>query len=601
MTIIERTRCTSVTPISEEHTFFSTLLILGFNVTAAETQHKISFKPDMFRVPCKKGAEVILHFLLTQLDPERAKTEFSMCWPCWDAKKEHQYRKCVFNWLTELHRDADEGVVVPRINTSTLTRAAGAALVTLLDRLGALVLQRHIKGVDLSEAAKFSPTYNPSRPHMAVAAAEALYLETETLKQELVDTAQATNLLRGEWQNDAKNITDNIQRLSKEKKALEAQLVELDNRQRSTMGQYKKSLSVEEQEQLSVETQHNASQLRGHVKKFYEVCSRQTAERQVVGSVMSGACNAHTIDAEQIPLQVPSVIIPHYQKRLAEGQIGNTYKGGKVDLVALTQLANVSLKLMGEELEEGDNSSVPPSLPSLHSSLRSQDTSLTALSHSLDTLSEQSAQFTVLLNNTVNQGLPRTAGQELKLSSPMPQYAIPAHPSPNSATLLPHTPGPVRVESGLSRNCTARVSFDKGKSVTVHRSRSLSSESHPVSPIANENRCPLSPVQAFQSPIAGAKIRLKESPSPLEGSPLDVEDIEHSENEEEEVAKVSGFGNGIEKLPRTPPPSNESQSSIGTLSPAAPLEDSCNLINNLSCDLSLLDASFGKENMSILN
>jgi len=47
------------------------------------------------------------------------------------------------------------------------------------------------------------------------------------------------------------------------------------------------------------------------------------------------------------------VIIPHYQKRLAEGQIGNTYKGGKVDLVALTQLANMSLKLMGEELEEG--------------------------------------------------------------------------------------------------------------------------------------------------------------------------------------------------------------------------------------------------------
>jgi len=363
MTILEKARCTTVTPISEEHTFFSTLLILGFNVTASETQHKIGFKPDMFRVPCKKGAEVILHFLLTQLDPDRAKTEFSMCWPAWDAKKEHQYRKCVFNWLTELHRDADEGVVVPRINTSTLTRAAGPALVTLLDRLGALVLQRHIKGIDLVEAAKFSPTYNPARPHMAVAAAEALYLETKTLKHKLVDTAQVTNLLRGEWQDNAKSITDNIQRLSKEKKALEAQLVELDNRQRSTLGQYKKSLSVEEQEQLSVETQHKASQLRGHVKKFYEVSSRQAAERQVVGSVMSGSCNAHNIDAEQIPLQVPSVIIPHYQKRLAEGQIGNTYKGGKVDLVALTQLANMSLKLMGEELEEGDNSSVPPSLP----------------------------------------------------------------------------------------------------------------------------------------------------------------------------------------------------------------------------------------------
>jgi len=600
MTILEKARCTTVTPISEEHTFFSTLLILGFNVTASETQHKISFKPDMFKVPCKKGAEVILHFLLTQLDPDRAKTEFSMCWPAWDAKKEHQYRKCVFNWLTELHRDADEGVVVPRINTSTLTRAAGPALITLLDRLGALVLQRHIKGIDLVEAAKFSPTYNPARPHMAVAAAEALYLETKTLKQKLVDTAQVTNLLRGEWQDNAKSITDNIQRLSNEKKALEAQLVELDSRQRSTLGQYKKSLSVEEQEQLSVETQHKASQLRGHVKKFYEVSSRQAAERQVVGSVMSGSCNAHNIDAEQIPLQVPSVIIPHYQKRLAEGQIGNTYKGGKVDLVALTQLANMSLKLMGEELEEGDNSSVPPSLPSLHSSLRSQDTSLTALTHSLDTLSEQSTQFTALLNNTVNQALPSAAEQELKLSSPMPQYSVPAHPSPNSATLLPHTPGPpVRVESGLSRNCTARVSFDKGKSVTVHRSRSLSSESGRASPLANESRCPLSPVNAkvFESPIAGAKVRVVQQ----EQDSIEVEDLE--ESEEEEVAKVSGFGNGIEKLARTPPPANGSHSSIGTPSPPslAPLEDSCNLINNLSCDLSLLDASFGKENMSILN
>ena len=62
--------------------------------------------------------QVILHFLLTQLDPERAKTEFSMCWPCWDAKKEHQYRKCVFNWLTELHRDADEVLFLPSSSTN---------------------------------------------------------------------------------------------------------------------------------------------------------------------------------------------------------------------------------------------------------------------------------------------------------------------------------------------------------------------------------------------------------------------------------------------------------------------------------------------------
>lgn len=602
MSIVEKARCTTVTPISEEHTFFSTLVLLGFNVTAAEAQHKINFKPEMFRVPCKKGSEVILHFLLTQLDPERAKTEFSMCWPAWDAKKEHQYRKRVFNWLTELHRDADEGVVVPRINTSTLTRAAGPALVTLLDRLGALVLQKHIKGIDLIEAAKFSPKYNPARPHMAVAAAEALYLETAALKKKLVDTTQEFTLLRTEWQDNAKTITNNIQSLTKEKKALEAQLLELENRQtdRHALRQHRRG--IEEEQQLNIETQHQASQLRGHVKQFYEVCNRQASERQVVDSVMNGSCNAHIIDAEQIPLQVPSVIIPHYQKRLAEGQIGNTYKGGKVDLVALTQLANMSLRLMGEELEEGENNIVPAALPSLHASLTSHDTSLTALNHSLDTLSSQSTQFTSLLSTTVNQTLPSAQQvQELKLSSPMPQYSVPTIPSPSSATLLPQTPGPpVRLESSLSRNCDTRVSLEKGKSVTVHRSTSSSSESRgPLSPLANDNKQSVSPnnVRVFESPIAGEKVRV------LQHDDIDVEELEESDHVvEEEMAKLSGFGNGIEKLPRTPPPPNASQNSSNTgVSSQSPLEQSGNLINNLSCDLSLLDASFDKENMSILN
>ena len=58
MTIVEHANCTSITNVTQEYSFFSTLQLLEFNVFAAEKQYKIAFKPDMFRVPNKKGLEV---------------------------------------------------------------------------------------------------------------------------------------------------------------------------------------------------------------------------------------------------------------------------------------------------------------------------------------------------------------------------------------------------------------------------------------------------------------------------------------------------------------------------------------------------------------
>ena len=58
MTVIEHADCHTVTNVTEEHAFFSTLQLLDFNVYSSEKQYKIQFKPDMFRVPNKKGLEV---------------------------------------------------------------------------------------------------------------------------------------------------------------------------------------------------------------------------------------------------------------------------------------------------------------------------------------------------------------------------------------------------------------------------------------------------------------------------------------------------------------------------------------------------------------
>lgn len=58
MVIVEHANCSTVTSVTPEDAFFSTLQLLDFNVYAAEKQHKIKFKPDMFSVPNKKGLEV---------------------------------------------------------------------------------------------------------------------------------------------------------------------------------------------------------------------------------------------------------------------------------------------------------------------------------------------------------------------------------------------------------------------------------------------------------------------------------------------------------------------------------------------------------------
>ena len=59
MVVVEYLDCNTVTNVKQEQCLFGTLRLLNFNVYAAEEQYKIGFKPEMFRVPCAKGLEVV--------------------------------------------------------------------------------------------------------------------------------------------------------------------------------------------------------------------------------------------------------------------------------------------------------------------------------------------------------------------------------------------------------------------------------------------------------------------------------------------------------------------------------------------------------------
>lgn len=79
------------------------LRALGFDMQAIERSEKqFTFNSSMFMKPNSKGFEHIVHFLLTQLDPERASRVFAQCWPPLCKETIKDYKEAIYSWLVEL-------------------------------------------------------------------------------------------------------------------------------------------------------------------------------------------------------------------------------------------------------------------------------------------------------------------------------------------------------------------------------------------------------------------------------------------------------------------------------------------------------------------
>lgn len=79
------------------------LRALGFDMQAIERSEKqFTFNSSMFIKPNSKGFEHIVHFLLTQLDPERASRVFAQCWPPLCKETIKDYKEAIYTWLVEL-------------------------------------------------------------------------------------------------------------------------------------------------------------------------------------------------------------------------------------------------------------------------------------------------------------------------------------------------------------------------------------------------------------------------------------------------------------------------------------------------------------------
>lgn len=101
---------------------------LGFEQQAVGDKYNVTFGAQMFVKPNSKAFEVIVHFLLSQLDPERATRLFAQCWPplCKETIKE--FKDAIFSWLSELAPSVSASAAsgsVKTTSTASVNTASG--------------------------------------------------------------------------------------------------------------------------------------------------------------------------------------------------------------------------------------------------------------------------------------------------------------------------------------------------------------------------------------------------------------------------------------------------------------------------------------------
>ncbi|GFS38184.1 HAUS6_N domain-containing protein [Nephila pilipes] len=102
--------------------FFNNLLILGFDKSAIEKEHRISCDKDMFSLPNQKMFEIVSHFLFGKLN-ELTEQEYIVPWPLLDKDQHRQFQKTCAKYLPSIAQESR--IKFPRIVPSLLSTFSG--------------------------------------------------------------------------------------------------------------------------------------------------------------------------------------------------------------------------------------------------------------------------------------------------------------------------------------------------------------------------------------------------------------------------------------------------------------------------------------------
>ncbi|XP_033123992.1 mucin-17-like [Anneissia japonica] len=349
--------------LGQRSIFFSNILLLGFEPGAMEAKYSIPFTKDMFAMPNKKAFEVVMYFLLTRLNPALAKERFRVCYPVCDKKQEQLFRRAVTNWLTEITKDSGEAYL-PRIAPSLLMSPSGDKFYNLLLHLSAHVLtvvaksSHGLKSRDLLQR----PRLVPSSIHLGSVMAKTVGASAIRHRKRFLQQLQETTAMQDQWTQYAAELTKEHRTLSKSIRGLEQKLQDQYDKAnhlakaRGSPPPVRRHQSGEcfegEPEIQAIRRTKKVHKIRELWKAVDNLHTTQKPERDVLQSVVEGAANRFKLDANDINVHIPELLLRDCEKELQRRNLANTYEGGKLNLLTLIHLWNLSLHLYLEQLNQ---------------------------------------------------------------------------------------------------------------------------------------------------------------------------------------------------------------------------------------------------------
>ncbi|XP_038076890.1 uncharacterized protein LOC119744812 isoform X2 [Patiria miniata] len=341
---------------------FTNLLLLGFEPVEAERRHAIPFNRDMFALPNKKAFEVIMHFLFERLNPAKAHDKFRDCWPICDKKHEQAFRKTVSNQLSEIAAE-DPSANLPRIVPSLFMSPGGDRFYSLLMHFSQYVLFKVVKQENGKKDREIlqRPKLLPAVSHLGHIMLRTTQAASIRHRRRFLDKAQLMVLLHREWKQFANELVKEHRSLTKQLRDLEHDIrdclaASYDQAQArgSPVGRRRRSggMTDGERQMHAVKRTQKIQKVRELWKAVDAFYVGQSAERDVTSSVLQEAENKYRLDAGEINVQVPELLLRECQQELQRRNVGNTYEGGKLSLLTLIQLWNMSLYLYLETIQQ---------------------------------------------------------------------------------------------------------------------------------------------------------------------------------------------------------------------------------------------------------
>ncbi|XP_019410437.1 PREDICTED: HAUS augmin-like complex subunit 6 isoform X4 [Crocodylus porosus] len=309
----------------------------------------------MFDKPNKDALHLVAHFLFTKLDHSRAAEAFRFCCPPADKKGDAEFRKKCCEWLKEISVEC--GNIFPAVVASLFLSPGGPKFIHLMYHFARYVMIQAMR-TDCKDAGIYFPEAVILRPDDLYRAAA----RCKVASNKFLQVVQKEDFVIQEYQKKAQLLTKQIKDLRSECADLHKQLQRIEK---------------------------NDQNQSNRAEKVQKVCSMWTTvtetfaglekEKEVVDSVVKGHFDQYTLDATDIAISVPRLLLDKIENEMYRLHIGSVYDTGKLNFLTVIQLLNEALKILRSECQQVDRKALNLDLQYIEEKTKFQSKTLLGL------------------------------------------------------------------------------------------------------------------------------------------------------------------------------------------------------------------------------